>query len=37
MASLITRGKIYYIQWRVGKKLKRKSLKTTSYQVVSLP
>jgi len=33
MASLITRGKIYYIQWRVGKKLKRKSLKTTIYQV----
>lgn len=33
MASLITRGKIYYIQWRVGKKIKRKSLKTTSYQV----
>ena len=29
----MTRGKIYYIQWRVGKKLKRKSLKTTSYQV----
>ena len=33
MASLITRGKIYYIQWRVGKKIKRTSLKTTSYQV----
>lgn len=33
MASLITRGKIYYIQWRVGKKIKRKSLKTTSHQV----
>jgi integrase len=33
MASLITRGKTYYIQWRVGKNLKRKSLKTTSYQI----
>jgi integrase len=33
MASLITRGKTYYIQWRVGKSLKRKSLRTTSYQV----
>lgn len=33
MASLITRGKTYYIQWRVGKKLKRKSLQTTSYQI----
>lgn len=33
MASLITRGKTYYIQWRVGKKIKCKSLKTVSYQV----
>ena len=33
MASLITRGKTYYIQWCVGQKIKRKSLKTTSHQM----
>ena len=33
MASLVKRKKIYYLQWRVGKKLKRKSLDTSSLQI----
>jgi hypothetical protein len=33
MASLVKRGKTYYLQWRLGKKIKRKSLQTTSYQL----
>jgi len=33
MASLIKRNHNYYIQWRIGKKIKRKSLDTESYQI----
>ncbi len=33
MASLIKRKKIYYLQWRVGKKIKRRGLETTSLQI----
>ncbi len=33
MAGLIKRGKIYYIQWYVGKKEKRRSLRTDSLQI----
>lgn len=33
MASLVKREKNYYLQWRVGKKLKRRSLDTTSLQI----
>ena len=33
MASLMKRKKNYYLQWRVGKKLKRRSLGTTSLQI----
>jgi hypothetical protein len=35
MASLVKRkeSKKYYVQWRVGKKLKRRSLETTSPQI----
>jgi hypothetical protein len=36
MASLITRGKIYYAQYMVGQKAKRISLKTESLQLVLL-
>ena len=33
MASLVKRGNNYYFQWRVGKKIKRRSLWTDSLQV----
>jgi integrase len=33
MASLVKRNTIYYVQWRVGKKLKRKGLGTSSSQI----
>jgi hypothetical protein len=33
MASLIKRHHSYYLQWRIGKKIKRKSLDTESYQI----
>jgi hypothetical protein len=33
MASLMKRNKKYYLQWRVGKKIKRKSLNTSSLQI----
>ncbi len=33
MASLLKRNQNYYIQWRIGKKIKRKSLQTESYQI----
>jgi hypothetical protein len=33
MASLIKRKKKYYLQWRIGKKIKRISLDTESYQI----
>ena len=33
MASLVKRGSKYYLQWWVGKKLKRRSLLTSSYQI----
>ena len=33
MASLVKRNKLFYVQWRVGKKLKRKSLETSSLQI----
>ncbi len=34
MASLVKRNKVYYLQWyTVGKKLNRRSLNTTSYQI----
>jgi hypothetical protein len=33
MASLVKRGESYYVQWRVGKKIKRRSLRTDSLQI----
>lgn len=33
MASLIKRKKTYYLQWRIGKKIKRRSLGTDSRQI----
>jgi len=33
MASLVKRGENYYVQWRVGKKIKRRSLRTDSLQI----
>lgn len=33
MASLIERNGTYYLQWYVGKKIKRRSLRTTSLQI----
>ena len=33
MASLVKRGKNYYLQWRVGVKIKRRSLRTDSLQM----
>lgn len=33
MASLVKRNKKFYVQWRVGKKLKRRCLDTTSLQI----
>ena len=33
MANPICRGQIYYLQWRVGGKIKRRSLQTTSKQI----
>ena len=33
MASLVKRNKVYYLQWRVGRKLKRRSLATGVYQI----
>jgi len=33
MASLVKRGDNYYVQWRVGKKIKRRSLRTESLQI----
>jgi hypothetical protein len=33
MANLIRRGKTYYLQWRLGGKIKRRSLQTTSKQI----
>jgi integrase len=33
MASLVCRCKTYYVQWRVGGKIKRRSLETTSKQI----
>ncbi len=33
MASLVKREKNYYLQWRVGKKIKLRSLGTTSLQI----
>jgi len=33
MASLVRRGKTYYLQWRIGRRLKRRSLQTTSTQI----
>jgi hypothetical protein len=33
MASLVKRNETYYIQWRVGKKLKRKSLCSSAIQI----
>lgn len=33
MASLVQRGETYYVQWRVGRKIKRRSLRTDSLQI----
>ena len=33
MASLVRRGKTYYLQWRIGSRIKRRSLRTTSTQI----
>jgi integrase len=33
MASLVCRGKTYYLQWRIGSRIKRRSLRTTSTQI----
>ena len=33
MAGLVKRKKVYYLKWRIGKKIKRKSLGTTSRQI----
>lgn len=33
MASLVCRGKTYYLQWRIGSRIKRRSLQTTSTQI----
>ena len=33
MASLVKRGENYYVQWRVGAKIKRQSLRTDSLQI----
>ena len=33
MASLVKRNRIYYLQYYVGRKLKRKCLSTSSYQI----
>jgi len=33
VASLVKRGKIYSIQWRVAGKIKRRSLRTSSFQI----
>jgi len=33
MASLVKRGEIFYVQWRVGRKIKRRSLRTDSLQI----
>jgi integrase len=33
MASLVRRGRNYYLQWRIGSRLKRRSLRTTSTQI----
>jgi integrase len=33
MASLIQRGKVYYAQWYVGRKIQRMSLQTSNYQL----
>jgi integrase len=33
MASLVKRGKTYYLQWYVGRKIRRRSLRTDSYQI----
>ena len=33
MASLVKRGNNHYFQWRVGKKIKRRSLRTDSLQI----
>ncbi len=33
MASLVRRGKTYYLQWRIGSRIKRCSLRTTSTQI----
>jgi hypothetical protein len=33
MASLVKRGENYYVQWRIGKKIKRRSLRTDSLQI----
>jgi integrase len=33
MASLVQRGENYYVQWRVGSKIKRRSLRTDSLQL----
>ncbi len=33
MACLVQRGDTYYVQWRVGRKIKRRSLRTGSLQI----
>jgi hypothetical protein len=33
MASLVCRGKTYYLQWRIGSRIKRRSLRTTNTQI----
>ena len=33
MASLVKRNGNYYVQWYVGKQIKRRSLRTHSYQL----
>jgi capsule polysaccharide export protein KpsC/LpsZ len=33
MASLVCRGKSYYLEWRIGSRIKRRSLRTTSTQI----
>lgn len=33
MASLVQRGENYYVQWRIGGKIKRRSLRTDSLQI----